>query len=44
MPVKPSTIVNNVYTIPNKENQILVKEFFEFIETSGPPNIQADMF
>ena len=30
MPVKLSTTVNNIGTIPNKENQDLVKEFYEF--------------
>jgi integrase/recombinase XerD len=35
MPVKLSTTVNNINTIPNKENQMLVKEFYEFMKTSG---------
>ena len=35
MPVKLSTTVNNISTIPNKENQMLVKEFYEFMKTSG---------
>jgi integrase/recombinase XerD len=35
MPVKLSTTVNNINTIPNKENQILVKEFYEFMKASG---------
>src|SRR4051812_30381573 len=35
MPVKLSTTVNNINTIPNKENQVLVKEFYEFMNSSG---------
>ena len=35
MPVKLSTTVNNIITIPNKENQVLVKEFYEFMKNSG---------
>ena len=31
MPGKLSTIVNNISTIPNNENQALVKEFYELI-------------
>ncbi len=35
MPVKLTTTVNNINTIPNKENQDLVKEFYEFMKSSG---------
>src|SRR6185437_2757460 len=35
MPVKLSTTVNNINTIPNKENQVLVKEFHEFMKSSS---------
>jgi integrase/recombinase XerD len=35
MPVKLSTTVHNIDTIPNKENQALVKEFYEFMKSSG---------
>jgi len=35
MPVKFSTTVNNISTIPNKENQALVKEFYELMKSSG---------
>lgn len=35
MPVKLSTTVNNISTIPNMENQVLVKEFYEFMKSSG---------
>jgi len=34
MPGKLSTTVNNISTIPNKENQALVKEFYEFMKSS----------
>jgi hypothetical protein len=35
MPVKLSTTVSNIHTIPNKENQGLVMEFYEFMKSSG---------
>src|SRR6476620_6561765 len=35
MPVKLSTTVNNINTIPNRENQKIVKEFYEFMKSSG---------
>jgi hypothetical protein len=35
MPVKLSTTINNINTIPNKDNQTLVKEFYEFMKSSG---------
>src|SRR3954453_14615939 len=35
MPVKLSTTINNINTIPNKENQVLVKEFYEFMKSSA---------
>jgi len=35
MPGKLSTIVNNISTIQNKENQARVKEFYELMKSSG---------
>jgi flagellar motor switch protein FliG len=35
MPVKLSTTVNNISTIPHQENQVLVKEFYEFMKSSA---------
>ena len=35
MPVKLSTTVNNIQDIPNETNQVLVKEFYEFMKSSG---------
>ncbi len=35
MPVKLSTTVNNINTILNKENQLLVKELYEYMKSSG---------
>ncbi len=35
MSVKLSTTVNNINTIPNTENQLLIKEFYEFMKSSG---------
>ena len=35
MPVKLSTIVNDITDIPNTENQKLFKESYEFVKTSG---------
>ena len=32
MLVKLSTTINNIYTIPNRENQNFVKEFYEFMK------------
>jgi flagellar motor switch protein FliG len=37
MPVKLSTTITNINTIPNKENQVLVKEFYEFMKSSAIP-------
>jgi hypothetical protein len=34
MPIKLSTTINNTSTIPNWENQVLVKEFYEFMKNS----------
>ena len=35
MPVKLSTTVSNIQTIPNENNRILVNEFYEFMKSSG---------
>ncbi|MGN6622928.1 MAG: hypothetical protein ACTHKK_02155, partial [Candidatus Nitrosocosmicus sp.] len=35
MPGKLSTTVNNINTVPSIENQVLVKEFYEFMKSSG---------
>ena len=35
MPVKLSTTVSNIQTIPNEDNQKLVMEFYEFMKSSG---------
>jgi len=35
MPVKLSTTINNINTIPNKENQVLVKESYELMKSSA---------
>lgn len=35
MPVKLSTTVNNIQAIHNENNQILVKEFYEFMKSSS---------
>ncbi|CAN5857638.1 hypothetical protein BH23THE1_BH23THE1_08720 [soil metagenome] len=35
MPVKLSTTVSNIETIPKENNRILVKEFYEFMRSSG---------
>ena len=35
MPVKLSTTIKNIQTIPNEDNQILVREFYEFMKLSG---------
>lgn len=35
MPVKLSTTLNNIQTIPNEDNRILVREFYEFMKSSG---------
>ena len=35
MPVKLSTTVSNIQTIPNETNQVLVNEFYEFMKSSG---------
>ena len=32
MLVKLSTTINDIYTIPNRENQNFVKEFYEFMK------------
>ena len=35
MPVKLPTTISNIQTIPNETNQVLVKEFYEFMRSSG---------
>jgi hypothetical protein len=35
LPVKLSTTVSNIQTIPNEDNQKLVREFYEFMKSSG---------
>ena len=35
MPLKLTTTVNNIKTIPNENNRILVNEFYEFMKSSG---------
>jgi hypothetical protein len=35
VPVKLSTTVSNIQTIPNENNRILVNEFYEFMKSSG---------
>jgi hypothetical protein len=35
LPVKLSTTVNNIQAIHNEDNRILVKEFYEFMKSSG---------
>lgn len=35
MPVKLSTTVNNIQTISNEDNRLLVTEFYEFMRSSG---------
>lgn len=35
MPVRFSTTVNNIQTIPNENNRKLVTEFYEFMKSSG---------
>jgi len=35
MPVKLSTTVNNIQTIPNENNRKLVTEFYEFMRSCG---------
>lgn len=35
MPVKLSTTVGNIQTLPNKNNQVLVREFYEFMKSAG---------
>ncbi len=35
MPVKLSTTIKNIQTIPNENNRKLVTEFYEFMESSG---------
>jgi len=34
LPVKLSTTVGNIETIPNENNQVLVREFYEFMRSS----------
>jgi integrase/recombinase XerD len=35
LPVKLSTTISNIQTIPNENNRILVNEFYEFMKSSG---------
>jgi len=35
LPVKLSTTIGNIETISNENNRILVKEFYEFMKSSG---------
>jgi integrase/recombinase XerD len=35
LPVKLSTTINNIQTIPNEFNQVMVREFYEFMKSSG---------
>jgi len=35
LPVKLSTTISNIQVIPNETNQGLVKEFYEFMKSSG---------
>jgi hypothetical protein len=35
LPVKLSTTVGNISTIPKENNQVLIKEFYEFMKSSG---------
>ncbi len=35
MPVKLSTTINNIQTISNENNRILVNEFYEFMKSSA---------
>ncbi len=37
MPFKFYTTVNNINTIPNKENQVLIAEFYGFMKGSNIP-------
>jgi hypothetical protein len=43
MPVKPSTTINHINTIPNKENQMLVNEFDGFMKSSATPEKYQNM-